>query len=131
MRVDLRLLEAIDQNMKQIQAGLEMHCCLLGQCLGQDRPQEADSSPLAGLCAFRAREVRLRKAIQEAIEVLEASRRSFKSKQLERLRKRLTAVLIDAPSPDVSGAGDGSGPDATPENQRYPHFPQTIRRKKP
>lgn len=46
-------------------------------------------------CPRRSREERFKAAIQEAIDVLEASRRSFKSKQLEALRKRLTQVLID------------------------------------
>ena len=122
-RVDLRLLEAIDQNMREIQAGLEEHCCLLDRCLGHNRQAAADSSPHAALCAFRGREMRLRKAIAEAIEVLEATRRSFKSKQLERLRKRLMAVLIDERCSEVP-----EGP-SVPERPEHPRSPHTIRRK--
>jgi len=43
-----------------------------------------------------SREDRLKAAFVEAIEVLEQTRKSFKSKQLEALRRRLTQVLIDA-----------------------------------
>jgi len=38
----------------------------------------------------------LKKAIQEAIEILEQTKKSFKSKKLEMLRKKLTDVLIEA-----------------------------------
>jgi hypothetical protein len=38
----------------------------------------------------------LKQAIMETIEVLEESRKSFKSKRLEVLRKKLTQVLIEA-----------------------------------
>jgi hypothetical protein len=38
----------------------------------------------------------MKAAIQEAIEVLDESRKAFKSKRLEILRKRLTQVLAEA-----------------------------------
>ena len=41
-------------------------------------------------------ETSLKKAIREAIEVLEESRKAFKSKRLEALRKKLTKVLIES-----------------------------------
>jgi hypothetical protein len=47
------------------------------------------SSPLWG------REQALKEAIKEAIDELEESRKSFKSKRLELLRKKLTQVLLD------------------------------------
>lgn len=128
-RVDLRLLDAIDQNMREIQAGFEEHCCLLDRCLGHNRQEGADSGPHGALCAFRGRERRLRKAIQEAIEVLEATRRSFKSKQLEQLRKRLTAVLIDEHCPDVPEGPSGSGPEAAHQRPGCPRSPHPVRRK--
>ena len=49
----------------------------------------------SGPCPLRARERALKQALQEAITVLEQSRKSFKSKQLEQLRKKLTQTLID------------------------------------
>lgn len=46
--------------------------------------------------SLHLRELRLKKAIQDAIEVLEESRKAFKSKQLEALRRQLTRVLVEA-----------------------------------
>lgn len=42
------------------------------------------------------REHRFRAAFVETIKVLEETRKSFKSRQLEALRRRLTQVLLDA-----------------------------------
>ena len=42
-----------------------------------------------------SREKVLKEAIKEAIDELEESRKSFKSRRLELLRKRLTQVLLD------------------------------------
>ncbi|MEZ4528781.1 MAG: hypothetical protein R2941_22950 [Desulfobacterales bacterium] len=42
-----------------------------------------------------SREHRLKRAIQEAVEVIEESRKSFKSKKLEGLRKHLMQVLME------------------------------------
>jgi hypothetical protein len=41
----------------------------------------------------KRREVSLRGVLEEAISVLDESRRAFKSKQLELLRKKLTRAL--------------------------------------
>lgn len=41
------------------------------------------------------RETRLKEAIRETIEELEESRKAFKSKRLEDLRKKLTRVLME------------------------------------
>ncbi|PYV14888.1 MAG: hypothetical protein DMG21_16710 [Acidobacteria bacterium] len=38
---------------------------------------------------------RLREAIRQAVEVLDDTRRSFKSRQLEELRRRLEAALVE------------------------------------
>lgn len=56
---------------------------------------DAETEVLERLPAFR-REDRLKAAFVETIEILEQTRKSFKSKQLEALRRRLTQVLIDA-----------------------------------
>jgi hypothetical protein len=42
-----------------------------------------------------SREKVYKAAIEEAINVIEESRKAFKSRRLEALRKRLTKVLID------------------------------------
>jgi len=41
-------------------------------------------------------ESRLKEAIKEAIDVLEETRKAFKSKKLAALRKKLTHVLIES-----------------------------------
>ena len=45
---------------------------------------------------YSPNENRLKQAIMETINVLEESRKSFKSKRLEVLRKKLTQVLIES-----------------------------------
>jgi len=45
------------------------------------------------------RKAMLEEAVRDAIEVLEQSRKSFKSKQLAGLRKKLTEVLLDSNPP--------------------------------
>jgi hypothetical protein len=40
-------------------------------------------------------ELRLKEALREAVEELEESRKSFKSKRLENLRKKLMRVLME------------------------------------
>ncbi|GAB6057539.1 hypothetical protein [Desulfonatronum parangueonense] len=49
------------------------------------------------------REQRLMQALHEAVAVLEESRRSFRSRQLENLRKRLTQVLLEADLKESDG----------------------------
>ncbi|MBU2552356.1 MAG: hypothetical protein KKB20_28345 [Proteobacteria bacterium] len=44
----------------------------------------------------KAREEILKAAIMEAIDELEESRKAFKSKRLEQLRKKLTYVLLES-----------------------------------
>ena len=87
------LLEAVDQSVKALREGIDMHYCLVAQVLG--RQGGAGLDHLTNLCPSRSRETRLREAIEEAIDVLEESRKAFKSKKLEMLRKKLTRVLID------------------------------------
>ncbi|MBW1802849.1 MAG: hypothetical protein JRJ85_19215 [Deltaproteobacteria bacterium] len=48
------------------------------------------------LPTYSPNERRLKEAVRETIEVLEESRKAFKSKRLETLRKKLTQVLIEA-----------------------------------
>jgi len=67
--------------------------------------REAEGRPIefCPLVDCRARQ-RYRVAVHEAVKVLDETRHSFKSRQLEDLRRMLEAVLFeDRPS----GAGDG------------------------
>lgn len=100
------LAEALSASVKDLQQGIDRHCCLVASIL-RDEVDERNLRPFLEGCPprsngnrddmpLRTRESILKYAIQEAIETLEATRKSFKSKQLESLRKRLTQVLIDA-----------------------------------
>ncbi|MFW6052913.1 MAG: hypothetical protein ACOC8I_03285 [Desulfosalsimonas sp.] len=88
------LANVLNESVKELQHRLDEHSCLVAAILDgrvdcQNLPRRTD------VCFLQTREEKLRQAIQEAIEVLEQSRKSFKSKQLELLRKKLTQVLID------------------------------------
>lgn len=89
------LMEAIGNSVKELQQGIDMHCRFLAALLSDNMGE--NNLPLQPeLCPLRLRAARLKEAIKEAIDELEESRKAFKSKRLERLRKKLTKVLIDA-----------------------------------
>jgi hypothetical protein len=88
------VLAAIADSVARQQREIELQQNLVTLAL-RSCPRSGGLSALAADCPLRSREKRLREAIQEAIEVLESTRRAFKSKQLEMLRKNLTAVLIE------------------------------------
>jgi hypothetical protein len=88
------VLAAIADSVARQQREIELQQNLVTLAL-RSCPRSGGFSALAADCPLRSREKRLREAIQEAIDVLEASRRAFKSKQLEALRKNLTAILIE------------------------------------
>jgi hypothetical protein len=87
------IINALNTSAKELQQGIDMHCCLMTSIL-EGEVDERNLVPLLDLCPKRSRELRLEKAIEEAIEALEESRKAFKSKRLERLRKKLTQTLI-------------------------------------
>lgn len=88
------LIKVIDQSVHELRQGIDEHYCLVRRLL-EGKICEGDARQLIDLCPQRNREMRLKEAVREAIDVLEESRKAFKSKQLEVLRKRLTQVLID------------------------------------
>jgi len=88
------LVTAIDRSAEELLQQIEMHRRLVASMLG-NRVDEGGFQAFSDFCPLRSREARLKQAIVEAIEVLEESRKAFKSKRLEALRKKLTAVLID------------------------------------
>ncbi len=89
------LLRAIRASIKELKQGVDMHCCLVAFLLG-DSIDSRNLSSLPCRCSRTPREVKLVNAIKEAIEVLEQSRKAFKSKTLETLRHRLADVLVEA-----------------------------------
>ncbi len=88
------IISAINTSVKELQQGIDMHCCLVRSIL-EGQIDDRDLKPLLELCPKRSRELVLEKVIKEAIEELEESRKAFKSKRLEALRKKLTQTLID------------------------------------
>lgn len=89
------LINALNISVKELQQGIDMHCCLVTAIM-EGQVDERNLRPLQALCPKRSREPMMKEAIKEAIDVLEESRKAFKSKRLEALRKKLTQVLIDA-----------------------------------
>jgi len=89
------LANAVNKSVRELYRGIDAHCCLLSSILKQ-RIDKDGCRQLMAVCPLRSREEILKDAMQEAIEVLEESRKAFKSKKLEILRKKLIRVLIDA-----------------------------------
>jgi hypothetical protein len=89
------LLSALQKSVKDLQQGIDMHTCLIASML-ENEVGEHHLKPFLEACPSRSIEARMKAAIMEAIDVLEESRKAFKSKRLEALRKRLTQVLAEA-----------------------------------
>jgi len=88
------LLYVINKNVEELQESLDMHRCLIASLIGR----EIDSRNLkdfSSLCPARTNEKILKEALTETIKELEESRKSFKSKRLENLRKKLISVLAE------------------------------------
>lgn len=88
------MLDALNASIRQLQQGIDTHCCLVDAIVRR----QTDTHHLEALvrqCPKRSREAVLKDALKETIEVLEESRKAFKSKRLEVLRKRLTQILIE------------------------------------
>ncbi|MDY0362235.1 MAG: hypothetical protein RBR08_12350 [Desulforegulaceae bacterium] len=86
------LLYVINKNVEELQESLDMHRCLIASLIGR----EIDSrnlKNLSSLCPARSNEKLLKEALKETIKELEESKKSFKSKRFENLRKKLISVL--------------------------------------
>jgi (p)ppGpp synthase/HD superfamily hydrolase len=89
------LAHALNSSIKDLQQGIDRHCVLISSIMA-NQIELQELKPLLEACPSKARELTLKKAIKDAIDTLEDTRKAFKSKQLEMLRKRLTQVLVDA-----------------------------------
>jgi len=78
------------QSAEDLQLRVAEHQRLLGQF--QNEEASWTETCLMLHCPCRQK---LRRTVSEAIEVLEETRRAFKSKQLEQLRKKLVGVLAE------------------------------------
>lgn len=87
------LIRAIDVSTKELHQRIDMHRYLMARIL----EQRLSSETIKQICLPTdcPDKNRLKEAVREAIEVLEESRKAFKSKRLEALRKKLTQVLIE------------------------------------
>ncbi|MBI5592335.1 MAG: hypothetical protein HY881_17855 [Deltaproteobacteria bacterium] len=82
--------DLLTKNLEDIQVMIGNHANLLG-CLKQSGDSPA-LHPCSSSCPCRQK---LKETLMETIQVLEASRKAFKSKQLEGLRKKLIAALAE------------------------------------
>ena len=82
--------EAIVQSAEDLQRRVVEHQRLLGQYTDEDAA--CSETCLMLDCPCRQK---LRRTVSDTIEVLEETRRAFKSKQLEQLRKKLIGVLAE------------------------------------
>lgn len=88
------LINTIDKSTEELHQNIDMHRHLMASILEQ---QVGDGSLInLSLPFYSPAENRLKEAIKETMEVLEESRKAFKSKRLEILRKKLTQVLIES-----------------------------------
>jgi len=88
------LVTVINRSAEELHQKIDMQrylmTTLLEKKVGDETIKQLD------LPTFFPSENRLKQAIMETIDVLEESRKAFKSKRLEVLRKKLTQLLIEA-----------------------------------
>ncbi len=89
-----QIISALNASINELQLGLSTHCNLVASLVDEDA-DENDIRQLMAFCPEHRREIKFKAAIKEAIDVIEESRKAFKSKRLEHLRKKLTQVLIE------------------------------------
>lgn len=89
-----KLITALSSSVKELRQGIDLHCRLLTSVL-QENNEMQHLLPVLDTPLKQSKEQMMRQAINEAIEELEESRKAFKSKKLEALRKKLTRVLIN------------------------------------
>jgi len=86
----MTVYELLIKNFEDIQMMLEDHGSLLN-CL-----KNGGDTPVLNRCVSTCpHKHRLKEVLLETIQVLEKSRKAFKSKQLESLRKKLIKVLAE------------------------------------
>ena len=95
--LNLSLHEYIAEVSREVEERLN-HLGMVVDQIGAERKARGEPIDFCPLVDCRARE-RYRNVVQEAVRVLDDTRRSFKSRQLEDLRRKLETVLVeDAPS---------------------------------
>ncbi|MCP4576832.1 MAG: hypothetical protein GY846_11165 [Deltaproteobacteria bacterium] len=88
-------LKTVDRSVQALYEAVKSHHNLMVSILGQNE-NSVQCKKCVGRSSRQPGEKVLNDALLEAIEVLEESRKAFKSKRLETLRKKLTKVLIES-----------------------------------
>ena len=86
--------EAVRRSAEELRHRIEAHCRLLASKDAKGGERELHSKPNPPRARDYQNAGKLRRAIVEAISVLDGTRSAFKSRQLEELRKRLTKALL-------------------------------------
>jgi TnpA family transposase len=88
------LLAALSRSKRDLQQRIDRHFNLVGRVV-EGKIEALPPDLLSSSSTARSRERELKEALRETIGTLERTRKAFKSKTLEALRKKLTQVLID------------------------------------
>ncbi len=89
------VMTGLQQSISQLHQKMDGQCRLLNRLTDLQAISENDILNQNRSIRARDRERKLVQAIQEAITVLEESKKAFRSKQLESLRKKLMQALLD------------------------------------
>lgn len=96
MKVDkTAVMEILYRDAQELYEKAEQRLCLMAAFLNEEGDAVKLTFRSQGFCRERETVNRLRAVIKESIEVLEESKKAFKSNQLEKLRKKLMEALIE------------------------------------
>ena len=88
------LISVIEKSAEDLHQKIDIHRDLMSTILEQRVDDDTVKRLL--ISSFSSNGRRLKEALKETIAVLEETRKAFKSKRLEVLRKKLTRILIEA-----------------------------------
>ena len=88
------IINVIDKSAEELHLKIDIHRHLMTDILEQKLDDGNVKEFFLPSCYYR--KASLKEAVKETIDVLEQTRRAFKSKRLETLRKKLTQVLIES-----------------------------------
>ncbi len=87
------ILMSLHDRTEELHKRMDMQFALMENLINNSIKKEELSADKSS--QNNERETKLVNALKDTIDVLEQTRKSFKSKRLEHLRKKLTEVLID------------------------------------
>lgn len=90
---DNEILIRLHDRTEELHKRMDMQCAMMESLINNGFIK--DGASLKVPCHTVEREKKLVDALKDTIDVLEETKKSFKSKRLEMLRKRLTDVLIE------------------------------------